>query len=371
MRSLSQCVSRSTDRAPRAILPIGHTLALALMLFGLLMGLGEVLVRTRVFRAAVVASNRGGRHGQFELQLGRLETIEARDGPIDCFFLGNSMVWHSFDPQAFAEGYRKQTGHDIRCFNFGIDGLTPIGAGALAPILAGDHHPSVLIYGTTARDMAVRPDAEDNTVFLEMPWLRYRGGQFSVQGWFYDHSRLYQYWETLGQLARLQKSDLLLPGFYASSRNNYGFYGREGVSTTAGMILEPGSQDRHIRMYFELLSKYDIIPENLAGLEQVMALNDREVQVLIVEMPIPPTYMRFFRNGQQDYKQFLERVEKQARLREIPFWQTTKLGLIPEDGWFDYVYPNTKGAWIWSEWLGEQLGKAVLQGQLENPVAKR
>jgi hypothetical protein len=369
MRSLSEYVSGSTDRARRAMLPFGHTLALALMLFGLLMGLGEALVRTQVFRAAVVASNRGGRHGQFELQLGRLETIEARDGPIDCFFLGNSMVWHSFDPQAFAEGYRQQTGHDIRCFNFGIDGLTPIGAGALAPVLAADHQPSLLIYGTTARDFAVPSESEDNTVLLEMPWLRYRLGEFSIPGWFYDRSRLYQNWETVGHLLRIQKPNLLLTGPYASAKDNYGFYGHEGAALTAGAALDPQSQDPHIRGYFRLLSEYQMLPENVSGLEQVLALNGPRVTVLLIEMPIQPAYLQFFANGGQDYQRFLAQAQSVAESKAVSFWQTTGLEIIPEDGWYDYVYPNTKGAWVFSAWLGQQVGSAVVQGTLRNPLA--
>ena len=352
-------------------LPFWRTLGLAAALFGLVLALGEGLVRTKAFEAHVVADSRGGRHGQFELQLGRLETVIARDGPIDCIFLGNSMVWHSFDPEAFAQGYRQQTGQDIRCFNFGVDGLPTVAAGSLAPILASDFRPGVLIYGTTARDYAISEESEDNTVLLEMPWLRYRLGHVSVQGWLYDHSRLSQYWGTLGHLMRFEKRNLLLRGYYASLKDNYGFYGHEGVEALASVVPDPQSEDRQIRGYFELLSDYAMLPENLVGLKQVMAQHGSAMQVLIVEMPVPSTYMHFFGNGQQDYQRFIDQVERIAESKAVPFWQTTELQLIPDDGWHDYVYPNTKGAWLFSAWLGDQLGSAVLRGDIGNPIGER
>ena len=363
-------IDSSTDRTLYFRRPYGRTLALTLLLLALLMALGEVLVRTEVFEGHVVANNRGGRHRQFELQLGRLETVVARDGPIDCIALGSSMVWYDFDPEAFSEGYQHQTGQEIRCFNFGVDGLPAASAGALAPILAGDFQPSLLIYGTTARDYAVPKESENNTVLLEMPWLRYRLGQFSIQGWFYEHSRLYRYWETLGHLLRLENRHLLMTGYYASLKDNYGFSGREGVGTLGSVPLDPQSEDPRVRRLFELLYEYEILPENLTGLDQVMAQNSREVQVVLVEMPVPPAYLHFFGHGRQDYQRFINQVESMAESRTVPFWQTTHLRLIPDDAWFDYVYPNTKGARIFSAWLGEQVGSAVIQEKLEDPVEK-
>jgi hypothetical protein len=363
--------SRFGNPTLRLELPFGQTLGLALILFGLLIGLGEAVVRTEVFQAHVIANRMGGRHRQFELQLGRLETVVARDGPIDCIFIGNSMVWHDFDPEALAQGYRRQTGQNIRCFNFGIDGLPTVNAGALAPILAGDYRPRLLIYGITARDVALTREYQDDVPLLEMPWLRYRLGQYTVRGWFHAHCRLYRYWETLGHLLRLEKRYLLLTDYYASLKSNYGFEGHEGVSPSAEIVPDPDSQDRQIQGYFELLSEYEILPENLSGLEQVMAQNGGGLQVLIVEMPIPPPYLHFFGNGQQDYQRFVDRVEALAESRAIPFWHTTQLDLIPADGWHDYVYLNTKGARIFSGWLGEQVGRAVVQGELEDPVATR
>lgn len=357
-------------RTLRLELPFGRTLGLAVVVFGLIVTLGEGLVRTRLFEAHVVSNNRGGRHGQFELQLGRLETVVARDGPIDCVVLGNSMVWHDFDPEAFAAGYRRQTGQDIRCFNFGVDGLPAVAAGAVAQVLVADFQPRLLIYGTTARDYALSDESADATVLLEMPWLQYRLGRFCIRGWLHEQSHLYQYRETLGQLLRLQGRDLLLTGYYASLKSTYGFYGRQATAVSVDAPPDPDIPGIQLWGLFELLDDYRLLPEAVSGLEQVMGQNGLDVQVVIVEMPIPPTYMHFFGDAGEDYQKFVRLVESLAETNAVSFWRTAQPGLIPDDGWYDYVYLNTKGARIFSEWLGAKAGSAVVQGKQNDLITE-
>jgi hypothetical protein len=359
----------SRESTLHVTLPCGQTLVLALALFGLLIALGETLVRTKVFRAHVVANARGGQHRQFELQLGRLETIEARDGAVDCILLGNSMVWMGFDPEAFSQAYRRRTGQAIRCFSFGVDGLPTASAGALTRMLADDYQPNLLIYGTSAQDYSLSRHSQEAAAILDMPWLRYRLGEFSMQGWFYDHSCLCQYWETLGHLVRLEKQYLLLTEQYAWAQGNYGFGGREGVRTPVSVPPAVKAEEGPVRYLFELLSEYQMLPENLSGLEQVAAQNGKDVQVLIVEMPVPPAYLQFFTNGQRDYARFVDQVASIAESGAVPFLRTGLLQLVPDDGWWDYSHMNTKGAYAFSEWLGEQVGSAVVQGRLQGPLA--
>ncbi len=277
------------DRTPRLELPFGRTLGLSAVVFGLLLALGEGVVRAPLFRAHVVSNNRGGRHGQFELQLGRLETVVARDGPMDCVVLGNSMVWHDVDPEAFADGYRRQTAQDIRCFNFGVDGLPAVAAGAVAQVLIADVRPRLLIYGTTARDYVLSGASTDATVLLEMPWLQYRLGRFSIRGWLHEKSHLYRSRETLGQLLRLEGRHLLLTGPYASLKSTYGFYGREATAVSVDAPPDPEIPGIQLWGLFELLDDYQLLPEAVSGLEQVMGQNGPDIQIVIVEMPVPPT----------------------------------------------------------------------------------
>ncbi len=339
--------------------PFGKTLILTLILLSLLLGAGEALTRTRLFKSHFIADARGTPHNQFELQLGQLETIVAREGPIECIFLGNSMVWRGFDTEAFAQAYKQQTGQDLRCFNFGVDALPAVGAGAIAEILVQDYRPKLLIYGTDARDYAVKRESSDAAVLLDTPWLRYRLGQFSVKGWLYEHSHFYRYQRTLGHLMRLEKRYLLVRGADALNKSNYGFHGGGTVGSFVSTPPNPNDHTAHVRYYFSVLSDYKMLLENLNGLKQIVRHNTQGTQVLVVEMPVPEMYFHFFGKGEQDHQAFLDQIGGIAEANGAPFWHTTALHLIPDDGWGDYSHLNTKGATIFSQWFGEQLGQAA------------
>jgi hypothetical protein len=203
--------------------PLGRTMLLSLLLLVPLLGTAELLVRSRFFKAHVIANDWGSIHNQFETQLGRLETVAANFGSIDCIFVGSSMVWHAFDPGEFTRVYAEETGRDMKCFNFGVDGGVAATAGVLAPILVQDYQPRYLIFGTDARDYAVPIDSADVTVQLDSPWVRYRQGEFTIRGWLYEHAHLSRAWESLGHLVRLQKTHLAVRSASSLDDGDYGF----------------------------------------------------------------------------------------------------------------------------------------------------
>jgi hypothetical protein len=108
-------------------------------------------------------------------------------------------------------------------------------------------------------------------------------------------------------------------------------------------------------------------PENLAALKQLIQLQNDQLQVLVVEMPVPPTYMYFFGQGQQDYQRFINQLDMTTTAHATAFWPTTSLSLIPEQGWVDYSHLNTNGAAVSSDWLGQQVGAAVNHKDLKDP----
>jgi hypothetical protein len=358
----------SRDRTLHLTGPIGRTLRLSLVFLMLFLGTGEVIVRTHWFHSHVVPMSWGSRHSQFELQLGRLETMVARDGPIDCLMIGSSMVWHGFDPQAFGAAYQRQTGQKIRCFNFGVDALPAAAAAPLAKVLIQKYQPKLLIYGTDARDYAVPIESEDASVILDTPWIRYRLGHFTIEGWLYDHLYLLRYRETISSLLRFEDQYLLLTGSYAL--RNHDNYGLRPDHTVGSFVMTPpdlNSSAYQIRDYVSLLQNYKMRPENLAALKQLIQLQNDQLQVLVVEMPVPPTYMYFFGQGQQDYQRFINQLDTTTAAHAAAFWPTTSLSLIPEQGWVDYSHLNTNGAAVFSDWLGQQVGAAVNHKDLKDP----
>jgi hypothetical protein len=325
----------------------------------------ECVARTNWFQAKLARPTWGSRHIHLEVQLDRLNHIVNQDGPVDCIFLGSSMVINDIDPITFANAYRNETDHDIRCFNFGVDGLSPVGAAALAEILVMDYQPDLLVYGTDARDYAVGPDDGYARLIFETPWIQYRLGEFSPVGWLFDVSSLLRYRRPLRTLLRFDLQRALWERDNPTESNKYGFTEDPRVSEFVNEPPDPDSELTHVQYYFNTLSNYQILPEHLNALEEIAGLADTtNTKILILEMPIPSTYLYFFGDGVNDYQAFLDSVGNIAREYDISFWTTTNENLIPNNGWADYSHLNTEGAQIFSEWLGERVAAAVKEGEL-------
>ena len=341
----------------------GKTFFLSLLILLFFFTIGEAFVRTDQFQAPLTAPLMGTRHYQLGPKLARLEAVIKKEGSIDCLVVGSSMVDLGFDPQAFAEGYKNNTGQDIRCFNFGIDASTAASTTALAHILVEDYQPPLLIYGTDARDYAIPRDDTDAAVILESNWIRYRLGRFTLEGWLLEHSALYRYRKHLHRLSRFNYRNTLR----SETKLNFEITpsGFTPVSTVGAYINDPPDlQDDsfEVRYYNRILSTYTMLEENLAGLKQMMSLNGPDSQIIIVEMPVPKGLFYFFGNGKEDHQRFVTQISRLTEAHQVPFWQTTALEMIPDDGWVDYGHLNTKGAHLFSSWLGHQVGEAVNQG---------
>ena len=333
------------------------TPAYTIVLLVLLVGASELLVRTKFFRSHIIATDWGSAHNQFETQLGRLQTVVANTGSIDCIFMGSSMVWHAFDPGEFSRVYNEETGREMKCFNFGVDGGVAATAGVLAPILVQDYQPRYLIFGTDARDYAVRFDATDVTVQLDTSWVRYRQGDITLRGWLYEHAHFSRAWESLGHLVRFQKTHLAVRGASTLDSSHYGFRPLDAVADYVMMSPLEHLDMPPVRYYHDLLSSYRIVPENVRGLKAIVALQDEKTKVIIVEMPVPETYLDFFGQGEEDYQLFISTVQGVANAHDVPFWLTRPLQMIPADGWMDYTHLNTKGARLFSRWLAENMAE--------------
>jgi hypothetical protein len=340
------------------------TLSLTLLIFFLLLGVGELLARTTFFRSHFIPISRGTTHQQFEFQLGRLEMITALSGPVDCLLLGNSMVWRGFDPLVSGSAFQEQTGRDLRCFNFGVDALPVSTASVLAEYLIREYRPKLLIYGTDARDFSVARNDKDTTVLLDSPWIRYQMGEFNLLGWLYEKSYLYRYLETLANLLRLEKQWLFVNSPEALNSDSYGFTGDTDVGT---FVSTPPHQNVHmgpVRYLFEMLSDYRMLPENLEAFDKLISSGTETTSIALVVLPVPDMYMEFFTRKDQDYQMYLDKIRRSAELAHVTVWETPTYNVIPPDGWVDYSHLNIKGAHAFSRWLGERLAEAAITGQL-------
>jgi hypothetical protein len=343
----------------------GKTIWLTVFIFILLIAVAEGVARSESFQVPLTPPRMGSRHYQLGNKLALLEALIEKDGPIDCIMVGSSMVDVGFDPDAFQNGYQEVTGHDIHCFNFGIDASSAASAAALVKILVEDYHPRLLIFGTDARDYAVAIEDPDAAVVLDTPWVQYRQGKFSLAGWLLENSYFYRYRQHLGRLFQFSFDGTLR----SQTKVNFeillnGFTPINKVSTYINSPPVPDNDSFEVTYYTRIYSSYRMLEDNLDALEQLVSHNGTQTQVVVVEMPVSDGLYYFFGNGEADYNRFVARVNEMASLHQIPFWRTEPLDMIPDDGWFDYSHLNTTGAKIFSTWLGQQVGKAEDQGSI-------
>lgn len=334
----------------------GKTLWFTFILLLFLVGIGEWFTRLEFFQSRLTPPRLGSRHSQLGYKLALLDAAQ-QNGPVDCIAVGSSTVDVGFDPDSFQKAYQEVTGRDIRCFNFGIDASSSVSAAVLAGILIEDYHPRLLIFGTDARDYAVLREDRDTAVVLDTPWIKYRQGYFSLEGWLLDHSYLYRYRQHLSHLARLKLENTL----WSHSEMNFelrsnGFNPIRTVATYINDPPDPEDDSFEVTYYTSIYSSYQMLDDNIAALESILAHESLGTEVIVVEMPVTDGLYHFFGKGETDYNRFIARVEALASLQQVPFWRTEPLDSIPDYGWSDYSHLNVTGAEIFSDWLGRQVG---------------
>jgi hypothetical protein len=145
--------------------------------------------------------------------------------------------------------------------------------------------------------------------------------------------------------------------------NQYGFEPYD-IEFPVTVPPDPNDSSFHVQYYFRVLGDYGVLPENQRALEQILDRQDTNTTIVLVEMPVPDTYFNFFKNPSTDYSHFIDTLRNSASKYDIFYIETTPVQIIPEDGWMDYSHVNSKGAELFSEWLGEQIGKAVVAGEI-------
>jgi hypothetical protein len=341
--------------------PFGQTLWLALLMAAGLFLIGEMVLRVRAVESELPAPSVGSSHDQFEVELYRLHQF-SEAGPIDCIFLGSSMVWYGINPHVFNEAYTARTGDSLRCFTFGVAGLTADGAGALADYLVDTYQPRLLVYGVSPRDFSNPID--ERADFSQLDWLQYVRGSFNLSGYLHDQAKTIQYgwyiseWVIDRTPSRLEKRRLLADDMTEN-----------GYTPSLRKLSDIRDIEREIERITLLYEEYEPVQNALAGIRHIIAYHDPpDTQIVLVELPLyPPVVSRLV--GEQTYQDFNTDILSLTETNGVLYWPTTHLNLVPKAGWGDLNHLNETGAAIFSEWLGRQIAEAVQNGQLQ-PVAR-
>jgi hypothetical protein len=350
--------------------PLGGTMVLTVAILLLSCTLAEILVRAPGIRARLPVGSYGTASRYLDFHMDRLREFAAREGGVDCIFIGASPVFRGINPAIVAQAYRARTGQSMQCFNFGIRGLDPANAAILGEIITEDFHPALLVLGLDIPNLSGRSSKGIRTAFLASEWIQFRQGRFQVESWLVDHSyamrlyMLYRNWmrpgfspQSIADTDRALSRDIQ-PDGHAAFRF---------AADDLAEIPDTASEEAR---YYDLLQDYTIDPRQLQGVEGLLQ-PEAGLQVVLLEMPVHPTYLRYYERGEQDYQLGLTAAKATAERVGVPFWTTTLKELIPDEGWANRSHLNETGARIFSLWLGQQIGDAVLEGTLTDPASLR
>lgn len=267
------------------------------------------------------------------------------------------MIAYGINPEIIGKSYQQQTGKSLGCYNFGVTGATTGDLALLAEVVVKRYRPDVLIVGTSARDFSIT--AETEGIDVDIPWAHYQLGEFSLEGWLTDWSVAFRYYQTYrlwtatdfaSRIERLRTINAKLTRF--------GFFPRAEIRDVS-MPPDP-AQDGIGHVTGREVRKYVITNRNRHGFEKIMTMgSDYKPEIIVLEMPLPPSYMAFFDHPQEDYASYIRMAEKETLMFHAAFIRAPSPDLFPDDSWFDYAHLNKKGANIYSDWLGNQLAELV------------
>jgi type IV secretory pathway VirB3-like protein len=292
------------------------------------------------------------------MQFDGLERYSAAGSGVDCIVLGNSTALMGVDPEALSRGYRERTGHELRCFNFGVSGMTASAAGAVAPVLLSRYRPSLLVYIVTARDVG---ESVEGPLLANTPWVRYQRGTFSLNGWLVEHSSAFRYF--------LLYRQWLEPSSWPAATSPSGTTAEGFFPIEASLPLSPKLWAHTQRVYADVAARPPSQVE-LDGFSGVVQLWRSGAQVFVVEAPLHEKLQRWVRHDSTFHADAMAHLRQAARQQHVPFWRVPTWRVIPTDGWADFVHLNRRGAAQFSEWLGARLADAEHDGRLREPRPK-
>jgi hypothetical protein len=345
--------------------PWGKTALYGLLLLAILLLAIEGLFHLRPIQRRFQLTSLGNYHYLFEVKWFQLERYVEEYGGVDVVFLGSSLMNAGVVPEEFIKAYAEKTGEeDLRVFNFGIEGMTIEPNAVVAKLLIESYHPQAIIFGTEIRDYYAKNGVVVAERFLSNEWVRYRNGDFNLKGWLAEHSIAYPYylavrnWLTWNHYDNfttvMDRIDKMMPDGYDIEH---------AVNTIHTEMPDPNKpEDKEVIDFF---ADFKMAESRLENLRALIALGkEHGVEVLIVEMPVSPTFFGYFQRGEDEHIHFVKDVAEIVTGSGNIFLPAPPEDLFPVKGRSDRVHLNKYGAPIFSRYLGALLGELASQGAL-------
>ncbi|NDJ53419.1 MAG: hypothetical protein GYB68_10090 [Chloroflexi bacterium] len=332
--------------------PAGVTLAIALALLialsGLLEGSARLIETTDLIDHP---GSVGSFHMHFDPKIAGLRDFAAEQGGVDCIMFGTSMVHRGLNPAVIGPAMQAAGGEALNCYNFGVGGVRPSQIAVFVDLLVAEYQPAVIILGTTAVEYGLADySPPDGPLIVGAPFIQHGVGNWSLEGWLTHQSQAYRYYSAgewwflhrnSWQLSELQRAQLAPDGF--------GVYPGDPEETLTVPSLR---SDR-----FREEVQYLIIPEEWAALQAILAVEERGVDVILVEMPFVPTYWTVPGQRATYLENFIRPLQSLADQHDAAFIAAPTLDRLPLRYWYDWRHLTVEGSTRYGEWLGWQLAQ--------------
>lgn len=279
--------------------------------------------------------------------------------PIDVVLAGSSQVVWGMDPAVIAA----ETGQSV--YNAGLFGATPIiHEEWLLETVLPKLRPSTVIVGLTSSDFNdngwLANRFVDEWRERQSPTLRDRIGSLAGGDW----SALVRVRSHIREPRTAVKAvrDRLAgrrAGRAIVHPDANGFR-----ADLAGAVFDDSPGDR--RRHQELVEDFVIGPRESAALDRLIRrLQARQVQVLLVAMPVHPTFVASHPRGQADFDRFQAALVATGRRLGVPVVDGLT-GNVGDELFTDQSHLNGRGTGVLSSLVGEQ---AVTLGAVPVPAA--
>ncbi len=344
--------------------PLGGVLLRAVLVVLVVLAAAEGLARTSWVQHHLESPSLGNYHYQFEIKWFQLQRYAAAHDGVDVILLGSSLVNSGIQPEAVNQSWAAHTGEKpLRIYNFGVEGFTIEPNSYVARLLVETYHPQVIVFGTEIRDYADNNGVEVAENFLSDPWVQYQQGSFSLSGWLTTHSAAYRYFLAFRNWMRWDFSEnynLIQTRTGKLTEDGYDVENR----TVEGALPAPDPADPEDAEAFETFADFKFSTDRLAMLKSLLGLARKDVQVVIVEMPVSPTFYQYFEDGEGQHQAFLNSMSATVNAGEGIFLPAFPEEDLPPNSRSDRVHLNKTGAVYFSEQLGVWLAELYNQGQL-------
>lgn len=342
-----------------------RTLIYTLLIFVAIVGSGELFLRIPLVEEALKWKNiplwRQTGYDAGDEQIVHFLALQDENWLPDCIIIGNSFAQTGINPEIFSKAFREQTGRSIDCFNFGADASSASSSAIFATLAARTSRLSLIIWGTQANQFFqsnASHRAED--LFSDLPFIAYITGQFNTEGWIQENIRTVTFLKKIAhtifpvdQSAQATRKDTIRPSVSRRIEKGYAplsFYRDD--STLFMTEVENLFHDNEANL------------KDYEAFYRLIALSQSEnIDLIMVEMPIsqPPEFIQAKVNDVADL----------AREQSVPFLSTVGLPDFSPGAYADRSHLHISGSYLFSDWLGTQIGQAYAQDLLtdvNNPI---